>query len=290
MVNAGTNLALPFGAFYGRVDRRISGVGLEIALLDVDPHRVVERHSHEDAHFVFVLEGLYLSSAQHAPPVSDGPTLIYNPPGTTHRDRFDARDRVVSGRFLTLSIATELVEVAHASAGSIPSRAMTVSAPPAHLLARRLVDSCARGDRADALQRDSLALELLDAVAELQRESSRRAPAWLARAREQLDDALGCDVGVADVAREVGVHPVHLARVFRQYHGKTPGDYLRRRRLEYAASLLRETNRPISDLAISCGFVDQSHLTTAFRRAFRMTPTVYRRRHQPARTAVFTGG
>jgi hypothetical protein len=59
----GVNAVLPFGTFYGRVDVRRHAPGLEIAVLNADPHRVVERHSHEEAHFVLVLSGLYVSTA-----------------------------------------------------------------------------------------------------------------------------------------------------------------------------------------------------------------------------------
>jgi AraC family transcriptional regulator len=71
---------------------------------------------------------------------------------------------------------------------------------------------------------------------------------------------------------------VHLARVFRRHLGCTPGDYLRRRRLERAAVLLRETARPLSDVALHCGFADQSHFANAFKRHTGVTPGSYRDR------------
>jgi len=100
---------------------------------------------------------------------------------------------------------------------------------------------------------------------------------WLAVARELLDDQCGEAVRVTELARAAGVHPVHLARVFRRYLGCTPGDYLRRR-LERAAVLLRETACPLSDVALSCGFADQSHLANAFKRHIGVTPGAYRSR------------
>lgn len=57
------HLILPFGSFYGREDVRRSDPGLELSLLRVDPHRIVERHSHDEAHVVLVLDGLYVSTA-----------------------------------------------------------------------------------------------------------------------------------------------------------------------------------------------------------------------------------
>jgi AraC family transcriptional regulator len=52
--------------------------------------------------------------------------------------------------------------------------------------------------------------------------------------------------------------------------------YVLGRRIERAASLLRFSDTPIAAIAIECGFADQSHLTTAFRRRTGVTPAVYR--------------
>jgi AraC family transcriptional regulator len=271
------HLALPFGRFYGREDMRRSAPGLEMSVLRADPYRVVERHSHEEAHFVLVLDGLYVSSAGGATPVSSGTALIFNPAGTTHRDRFEARNDVIDGRFLTLSIARELLE-ATSVRGLRHARAVSIVAPDATSAALRLAAACSHDDADASCMRESLALELLTHVASdaCAGASSNDAPEWLLRAREHLDDALGDAVHVADVARTAGVHPVHLARVFRRHTGLTPGEYLRRRRLSHAGVLLCETSRTLADIALACGFSDQSHFTNAFRRAHGCTPSVFR--------------
>ncbi|GJG85962.1 AraC family transcriptional regulator [Gemmatimonadetes bacterium T265] len=279
---------LPFGAFYGRPDVRRAAPGLEVAVLDADPHRVVERHAHAEAHFVFVLAGLYVSTAAGAPAVSAGPLLVYNPAGTTHRDRFEALRGAsrrggpqFEGRFLTLSVGADLVDAA-ATDGRAPEAATVLRDPDALALARRLARAVT-GDESgrEALLGESLALTLLAAAAPGRRSErtdvAAAPPRWLAVARELLDDRCGEAVRVADLARAAGVHPVHLARVFRRHLGCTPGEYLRHRRFERAAVLLRETARPLSDVALSCGFADQSHLAHAFRRHAGITPRAYRR-------------
>ncbi len=272
--------SLPFGAFYGRVDVRHRTPGIEVAVLDADPHRVVERHTHDDAHFVFVLDGLYVSSAAGAAPVSSGPALIYNPAGTTHRDRFEARARVVEGRFLTLSIAAGLMDAAESGARTLEG-ASALRDAGAIAVAERLVRECHVHSRDAALARESLALSLLAVVSRARLSDASSPPAWLAVARELLDDRCCDDVRIADVAQTAGVHPVHLARVFRRYLGCTPGDYLRRRRLDRARVLLRETRRSLSDIALCCGYVDQSHFATAFKIDTALTPSAFRRRWSP---------
>lgn len=270
------HLSLPFGAFYGRTDIRHSAPGFELALLTADPHRVVERHSHDEAHFVLVLDGLYVSTAVDAATVSDGRALIFNPSGTTHRDRFDARGSVIDGRFLTLSVAPTLLDGLDMP---LLERATALHARHALRLGESLAAACVAPGHDGALARESLALDLIGCVAHASTPHDA-APSWLHVAREHLDDRLGEPVRMSDIAAAAGVHPVHLARVFRAHLGMSPGGYLRRRRVEHARALLQGTSRTLTDIALTCGFTDQSHFTCAFKRATSMTPASYRRAAQ----------
>ena len=261
---------LPFGAFYGRVDRRRASPGLELATLRADPGRVVERHSHEEAHFVFVLEGLYVSSAEGADAISHGPVLVYNPAGTTHRDRFEAQAGRISGRFLTLSISSEMMA---AEARGNPLEIATRLREP-HLLAvaQRIAKECDVWTGVSPLMSESLALALVTAVNRPHALRAGLPPRWLRVAEEMLRDRCDETVRIAEIAQAAGVHPLHLARVFQRYRGCTPGDYLRRRRVERAEVLLRETARPLTDIALHCGFADQSHFARMFKQQTGRTP------------------
>ena len=271
------HLALPFGRFYGREDIRRSAPGVELSLLRVDPHRVVERHSHEEAHFVLVLDGLYVSSAEGAPPVSAGVQLIFNPAGTTHRDRFEARGRVYDGRFLTISLTADTMREA-AERATMPERALVIDSREVMALAVRLSRVCAQDGGDAPLTRHSLVLELLAQVAGVCRAAQGTAPAWLRVARECLDDSLGGTTSIAEVARAAGVHPVHLARVFRQYLGMSPAAYLRKRRVEQARALVEHSTRSLGEIAVGCGFSHQSHFCNVFRETYGVTAAEVRRR------------
>jgi AraC family transcriptional regulator len=275
--NAGHE-AMPFGRFYGRADYRRCESGLEWSVLQADPHRIVARHSHDEAHFVLVLDGLYVSTACGAPPVSAGVQLIYNPPGTTHRDRFEARDRVVDGRFLTLSVASESLAAMHDSARDdrLPGQARVLDDASARAAALQLSASCGRTGSDAVFSQHALALALLPHLVTRADDLPGAPPPWVRTVREYLDDSLGGQATIAEAARAADVHPVHLARVFRQHIGMSPAHYLRRRRIAQAQCLLQHTNRSVLDIALTCGFGDQSHFTHAFRRAIGTTPFAYR--------------
>jgi AraC family transcriptional regulator len=65
--------------------------------------------------------------------------------------------------------------------------------------------------------------------------------------------------------------------MFRQSTGQTPHNFIVRRRIERAKGLLRKPDLQLADIALTCGFADQSHFTTSFRKATGLTPLRWRR-------------
>lgn len=255
------------GMFYGDVARRRQVGAIALAELQPTvPEHDVETHSHDDAHFVLVLAGRYVSSAHGMPAVCASPALVYNPPGTVHRDCF----RGLEGRFFTLSIPADAL-----GDRALPTRAIRPGAlSERHAFALR---AALHGDDSAALDIETGLEVLLDSLQHRQRLECSDGPAWLARARDRLRDDCADPPRIDDLARLAGVHPVAFARTFRRRYGRSPGEYLRECRLERAAALLRDRRRPLMDVAALAGFSDQSHLSRAFRQHFGCTPSDYRR-------------
>jgi AraC family transcriptional regulator len=99
----------------------------------------------------------------------------------------------------------------------------------------------------------------------------------LRRAMEYLEARLGEDVGLKDVAAEVGLSTTHLANLFRDGTGDPPHRWLMRRRFEQACELLAKPHLSITDIAHQCGFASSQHLATVMRKLLATTPTAYRR-------------
>ena len=143
-------------------------------------------------------------------------------------------------------------------------------------LARRLAAELRATDRAAPLAAEGLALELLAAVS---RESARwtdRVPTWLSAAEELLRTRVGDCVRLSEVAAEIGVPAVQMARAFRAHYGVSVGEYGRRLRVEWAAAEIASCDRPLAEIAVQAGFADQSHFTRLFKRYFGTTPGQYR--------------
>ena len=227
----------------------------------------VHEHAHAEAHYVLFVRGRYVSTAHGAPLLATRPMLIYNPPGVVHRDCFQGDG--AGGRFFTLS--PNLVAVAGLT---LPSYALVLDGTALQAAARiaRLVQ---HGDR-ESLQMESLCTELLAATAMALDSCLDLAPRWLRRALELLRDDCGRDMSLAEVARTADVHPVHLTRVFRRHLRCTPGEYLRRCRLDKASALLVSSRSKLTDIAQTCGYFDQAHFSRAFRQAYGVSPKAYR--------------
>lgn len=96
-----------------------------------------------------------------------------------------------------------------------------------------------------------------------------RAIAWIER---NLTEA----ITIRQVARAAGLGPSSLRQHFLDELKVSPSAYVTRRRVEQAQSLLRETERPITDIATTLGFSTSSYFTAVFRRLTGQTPSEYR--------------
>ncbi len=83
-------------------------------------------------------------------------------------------------------------------------------------------------------------------------------------------------VALGEVASAIGVHPAHLARVFRAHYGISVGEYGRRVRLAWAATEIARGHTSLATVATQAGFADQSHFTRLFKRYVGITPARYR--------------
>ena len=100
-------------------------------------------------------------------------------------------------------------------------------------------------------------------------------PRSLTRARQAIDDATVWP-RVAELARDAGMHRVHLAREFRRYFGCSVSAYIRRRRTQFAAVRLTARGTTIAGAAHDAGFHDHSHLCRAFASETGLSPSAYR--------------
>jgi AraC-like DNA-binding protein len=101
-------------------------------------------------------------------------------------------------------------------------------------------------------------------------------PARTHRICEYINSNLDQNIGLEALAEMAGLSTHHFARAFKQTVGMPPHGYVLQRRIEHARQMLRNTDLPMSEIALSAGFADQSHLARHFRRITGMSPSVVR--------------
>jgi AraC family transcriptional regulator len=230
-------------------------------------------HRHDEAWFCLVVEGHYEESILGMRNEHAAGDLLYCPAHASHAQRFgNAYTRkVIFAPDVTLSGL--LAE----HRARLDGRPLVHRSRALQAMGARIVQAMAVDDDHTQLSVQSLALDVLAETGRGMAELSLMEPGWLRRVREYLHEDPARNATLADLAAVAGRHPVHLARSFRLFHHCTPGDYLRRLRVERAAQLLRSTRRPLLEIALECGFAGAAQFSRSFRAVHAVTPTAWRR-------------
>jgi AraC-like DNA-binding protein len=104
----------------------------------------------------------------------------------------------------------------------------------------------------------------------------------LVRAKDLADARYTERLTVDDLAAAACLSRAHFSREFRRAFGESPYSYLLTRRLERAATLLRNTDYPVADICMRVGLSSVGSFTSSFTRHFGRSPTAYRASFPPA--------
>lgn len=258
------------GHFYGVVVKewRIANLGFSESVYA--PGARIRRHSHPNAYFCILLQGgyreIYRSGVREYGPGS----VVFHPSGEVHADqfldggghifRFELADHTCDAR-----LANRVAQRADLRNGRI------------RCLAARLYSESRHPDRFSPLAAEALALEIVgEATRQGLVNDTPRMPRWLVQAIELLHNTLPDNLTVERIATVVGVHPVHLARVFRRHCGYSVGEYARNWRVDIASHQLATSSRRIAEIAAASGFADQSHLCRTFKTIGGLAPNAFR--------------
>jgi AraC family transcriptional regulator len=246
--------------------------GFDVIEAWFSPREYLAPHTHDRACVAMMLEGsfdLAIGGRVHSCP----PTAVATEPaGERHANSIgDAGARVVviqpdPGRSeLLRPFARLLDQPSHRHHAGVAASAA------------RLARELDRPDHLASLAAEAAVLEILVVLSRLAIHAERAPPPWLLRARELVHAKFREPLQIGEVAREVEVHPGHLARAFRQHFRMPLGSYVRNLRLEWVAARLLGSEESLASIALAAGFADQSHLTRVFKCRTGLTPQAYRR-------------
>lgn len=105
------------------------------------------------------------------------------------------------------------------------------------------------------------------------------APWQIRQLRLYIAENLSSSIPIEDLAAICRLSVSHFSRSFKASLGESPHSYVMRHRVEEAKRLMLACDEPLSQIALTCGFADQSHFCRSFRRAEGASPNLWRRLH-----------
>jgi AraC family transcriptional regulator len=266
---------LPPGQHYGATLRSWSSARLTVSRIRYATGTNLDLHGNAHASVVFVEDGLCVKQMDGKLVQLAPATGLFLPPRWLQKDSFPQSTTFLSAEFSD-QFLQHIQELA-------PSAEHALTVPPAHsqVLRTHLRSELMHPDPFSPLVLEGLLMSTVAHAGRIGSPRRRRAPLWLLRAKEILQDFVVSPPSLEEIAQLTGVHPAHLSREFRRHFGSSPGEYARRVRIERAKTELSTSNRTIAEVSVAHGFSDQAHFSRVFKRHTSLTPLEYRQSFKP---------
>lgn len=260
------------------------------SIYSADQHRSTwHKHSHDCTQLTVALDPAYVRAEwQDSPgrPVKrelNGDMIWVVPPGLTHSVSFNRRASLIH-LYLSDPFFERVTQNAVIDVSSKLTPSLLVRDPFLVELAKNLSEELRFGPLSELFSQSVAAI----AVSHLIRRYSNKpnalpiyrgglGPAREKRVRQYIREHLDTQLSLEELAGIADISPNHFASLFRQTIGTTPHKFVVGQRVERAKRLLERSKLPLIDIAMRCGFQDQSQFTTTFRRYVGVTPGRYKR-------------
>jgi len=246
--------------------------GIETLYSSFDGSVKGEPQAHKKTRLSFLISGSTVEIDDRKRQVEAGPLSVHvTPPEMTHSHWI--RSPIVT---LCADIATPLLIEGKCEA--LLQGPVLFRNGPVITTMLRIKSEILSNDSASDMILQGLFLQLIGEMGRAyDRRSPKDAPIWLKHACMLIRERCLDNISIEEIARELNVHPSHLARVFRTYMNQTPGDYLRTQRIAWAAREVARTSKPLQQIAIEAGFSDASHFARQFKSQVGVAPAEFRR-------------
>lgn len=257
------------GTFHGKILMIRKAPGLTVAVAERPGSLDVPEHTHALPSLVSLLKGEHSFSDDYGQErVSRMGSWYYRPADVVQRHR----PQPTSIRSLCLEFDPAAFRL-----NNLPTVEQVLDSPPALMLSEKVMVELMRGDPASDLMLIAYAMQTIGLLVREGRPiATLEVPTWLLSVREIVHERFADRLKLEDVATEVGIHPAHLSRAFRNAFGIPFSEYLLQVRVAWAHEALRTSNMKIAQIAAEAGFSDHAHLTRVFKQRYGLAPGEFR--------------
>ncbi len=257
-------MVLPAFQYLGEDLARVDADGLRITHTRYAPGEAQPWHAHSGPNFHFLLAGRFIDECRERGERRPEPfSLVFHPAGSAHRTAAGPEGR----RGLNVEPSEAWLSRYGLSEHDLGGSRVRHDARFALVLVACALRSFPKAALGDAIFESIFVLG----------GEGKETPGWFKRLESRLEEDDGARWTLASLAADLGVHPVHLARVFRRRYGIALTPYLHQTRLLRASRRLEDADC-LTTAALQAGFSDHAHFSRSFKEWFGMTPREARAR------------
>lgn len=231
----------------------------------------VPQHAHERPYFLLLLSGGFEESFTRTSFRCKPYSVVFHPQGACHHGTIEG-DSLCFNVQVRQPMLDRLYDYA-----KVPDTLADLRGGELNWLTLRVYREYRRADACSPLAIEGLVLEMLASVARGRKPVEKRPPRWMGEVVDLLHGEFQESVRVGEVASRIGIHPVHLSRVFRQLQGQSIADYVRQLRVRFACQQITSSKLELAEVAFDAGFADQSQFSRAFKQLTGVTPGSFRK-------------
>lgn len=232
----------------------------------------VDWHFHDNMHFCYSLLGNSCQISKKDKHFISSGSLIYHNSEAPH---FNTNHSNHSKNFY-IEIEDEWYEKLHLK-NNLPKGVINLKNPNIKIAIDKIYTETKVNDNCSKIQIESIliiAMGMLKCIPEL---GNHDKPQWTRHVKELIHENPCVNFSLVEISKEIGIHPVHLSRQFKNYFGQSLGEYIRFVKIHKVASLLKNKEVSLIDICYLTGFYDQSHMAKLFKKTFKITPLKYRK-------------
>lgn len=226
-------------------------------------------HYHENSHVNFVLQGGVLDKRRNRETERVPGELMFFQAGEPHETvikSFPTKsiNLVIEQEFLQNNLATETA--ISAAVERNPQAKFMMLKIYKELISEDVFSDC------------SIKMLLLNLIhANPQTDSTETRPGWIKIIAELTRDQWNETLTLTDLSEAAGVHPITISKHFPKYFSCTFGEYMRRLKIEKSLYFLKVSSFSLTEIAVECGFSDQSHFIRTFKHLTGFLPNNYKK-------------
>lgn len=259
------SVLLSSGNYFGIEAHNQENSSCKINVTRYEPLMDIARHFHENPYLSVLINGNYYEIGEKENKLIVPGQILFRPSGYEHANQFLRQ----GGSCFNIEFKKELVEKYELSY-NLPSISVIYKTGDIAYLYKAMFTFCRYDDIGIA---DEYIQNWLASI--VQPKISCRL-FWMPKVKYILENEFHVHHTIHSMAERVFIHPIYLARAFKDKEGMTFGEYQLKLRLQKCIELLFKTKLNINEIAYLSGFTDAPHLIRSFRLHYQVTPAKFR--------------